>query len=220
MNIILERVNAVCNDVRNKNDGPISFKKLITQTRKSFKAFGFDIKIKTKTERSLDVDRFYVMAYYDSYDDSQGDIPIEVYVHHNLTGNEQFGEHQITNFLIEIYDATVHEYRHQHQSVQRNHEEYTEHARHPYEEYLSNSDEMDAYSLSIAIEMLRHMSKERAQKYMSRITVMSKMRKGSVYAIPVLRSYIGIFGLCPLTKKIAKKVYKHLEVIDKRHIFM
>jgi hypothetical protein len=220
MNYILERVNAVCNDVRDKNSQPIDFKKLINQTRSAFRRYDFDIKLRTKREKDLDFDKFYVMAYYDPEDDKDGETPVEVVVHHNLTGAEVFGTHQVTNFLVEIYDATVHEYRHQYQSAARNYKDYTDHARHPYEVYLSNTDEMDAYALSIAIEMLRVMPKERAQKYMTRITVMSKMRKGADFAIPVLCSYIGIFGLNDVTRKIAKKVYKHLSVIDKQHIFM
>lgn len=220
MNIILERVNEVCKCVRDECEVPTSFKKIINKTRQTFKKHDFDLVIRTKKEKDLDVDKFYVMAYYDSDEDANGSTPIEVVVHHNLTGEETFGEHQITNFLIEIYDAVVHEHRHQYQSVRRDHGPYEEHSRYNYQEYLSNNDEVDAYAVSIAIEMLRHMSKERAQKYMSRITVMSKMRKGVLFAIPMLSTYIGQFGFSPIIKKLSKKVYKNLEMLDKRHIFM
>lgn len=219
MNIILERVNEVCKSVRGDCRQLVTFKQLITKTRKTFKQNHFDLIIRTKKEKDLDVDKFYVMAYYDSQDDSEGLTPIEVVVHHNLSGEETFGEHQVTNFLIEIYDAVVHEYRHQHQSICRNFEEYQTHTRHPYDEYLSHVDELDAYAVSIAIEILRIMSKERARRYMSRISVMSKMRNGSVFAIPMLRSYIGEFGDGPIIKKLSKKVYKHLGTLDNNHIF-
>ena len=197
----------------------VGFKKLISLTRKTFKRHEFDLVIRTKKEKDLDVDKFYVMAYYDSHDDSLGDTPIEVYVHHNLTGEETFGDHQITNFLIEIYDAVVHEHKHQVQSKKRSYEEYTIHHRHPYDEYLSNSDEVDAYALSIAIEMLRVMSKDRAKRYMGRISVMSKMRTGPVFAIPMLRAYFFQFGHGTLLKRLSKKVYKHLDSIDSRYVF-
>lgn len=220
MNTILERVNQVCTTVRDANRGPTSFKRLISQTRREFKKNDIDLVIRTKKEKFLDNDKFYVMAYYDSYEDANGDTPIEVVVHHNLNGEETFGNHQVVSFLVEIYDAVVHEHRHQKQSVRRNYVEYETHTRHPYEEYLSTSDEIDAYALSIAIEMLRHMSKERAVRYMSRLSVMSKMRSGTNYAIPMLNAYIGHFGFSPIIKRLAKKVYKHLDSIDRQYIFM
>lgn len=220
MNTILERVNQVCKNVRDANKHPISFKKLISKTRKEFKNNDIDIVIRTKKERHLDTDKFYIMAYYDSFDDVNGDTPIEVVVHHNLTGEETFGNHQVISFLVEIYDAVVHEHKHQLQSFHRHYVEYETHKRHPYEEYLSTSDEIDAYALSIAIEMLRHMSKDRAMRYMSRLSVMSKMRSGTNYAIPMLHAYIGHFGFSPIIKRLAKKVYKHLDSIDRQYIFM
>lgn len=220
MNSILERVNYVCKHVRDLNPGPVSFKKLISQTRRAFKQQDIDLVIRTKKERVLDVDKFYVMAYYDSYDDKHNETPIEVVVHHNLVGDETFGVHQVTSFLIEIYDAVVHEHRHQQQSFRRNYVDYETHKRQPYDEYLSTADEIDAYAVSIAIEMLRHMSKDRAKRYMCRISVMSKMRKGPYYAIPMLNAYIAHFGFGPLVKKLSKKVYKHLDSLDRQYIFM
>lgn len=219
MNILLERVNIVCTSVREDCHGLVTFKQLISRTRKTFKKYSFDLIIRTKREKDLDVDKFYVMAYYDSHEDSEGCTPIEVVVHHNLTGGEVFGTHQVTNFLTEIYDATVHEYRHQYQSVKRNYQEYETHVRHPYDEYLSSSDELDAYALSIAVEMLRIMSAQRAKKYMTRLSIMSKMRKGTVFAIPMLRAYIGQFGFELTVKKLSKKVFKHLDRLDSQHIF-
>lgn len=220
MNIILERVNEVCKSVRENNQGLITFKKLIGQTRATFKRHEFDIHIRTKKESGMDGDKFYVMAYYDPDDDLEGETPIEVVVHHNLEGDEQFGPHQVTSFLTEIYDAVVHEYRHQYQSMRRDFKEYVHAPYYPYEEYLASQDELDAYAMSIAIEIMRNMEVSRARRNLCRISIMSKMRTGSALTSPMLRAYIEHFGLCPLTKRLAKKVYKHLETLDKRHIFV
>ena len=190
MNIILERINNVCKEVREKCEKPTSFKKIILQTRRSFKRHNFDISIKTKREKDLDIDKFYVMAYYDSENDAHGETPMEVVVHHNLIGTESFGEFQITNFLIEIYDAVAHEFRHQYQSMRRDFRDYPSPPHSPYEEYLSDNDEIDAYALSITIELLRAMDVQRARRNLGRITIMSK------------------------------KILKHLETVDKRYIFM
>jgi hypothetical protein len=220
MNHILDRVNEVCKCVRDKNQELINFKQLINYTRKTFKKHDFDLVLKTKKEKDLTLDKFYVMAYYDSESDSDGETPIEVVVHHNLTGTEQFGRHQITNFLVEIYDAVVHEYRHQYQSQRRDHVEYVDHEPKPYTRYLANQDELDAYALSISVELLRTMDVQRAKRNLSRISVMSKMRTGAVYSSPTLRAYIGHFGLNGVTRRLAKKIYRYLETIDKRNIFM
>lgn len=219
MNIILERVSKVCNTVRENCPAPAKFKKLISLTKKTFAIHGFDIKIRTKKEKFLDVDKFYIMAYYDSYEDQQGETPIEVIVHHNLIGTEEFGPHQVTGFLTEIFDAVVHEHRHQHQSIERDFEEYSAHCYTPYDEYLSNTDEIDAYAVNIAVEMIRLMGKERAKRYMQRISVMSKIRQGPAFAIPMLRAYVSQFPFDPVIKKLSKKIYKHLEELDTKHVF-
>jgi hypothetical protein len=160
------------------------------------------------------------MAYYDSENDFNMDTAIEVIVYHNLAGTEPLGPHQVTAFLTEIYDATVHEFRHQYQSMRRNHNQYCDHVETPYSAYLADDDEMDAYAFSIAIELLRTMDADRAKKRMGRISVLSKMRTGAQFSSPQLRAYMGHFGLNTLTKKLSKKIYHHLETIDKRWVFV
>jgi len=220
MNIILERVYNVCKKVREDAHDPTTFKNLIGRTRNTFKLHNFDIAIKSKKDKDLDPDKWYIMAYYDSENDYNMDTAIEVIVHHNLKGHEPFGPHQVTAFLTEIFDATVHEFRHQYQSMRRDHNQYGEHFDTPYERYLADDDELDAYAFSIAIELLRTMDSERAKKRMGRISVLSKMRTGAQLSSPQLRAYMGHFGLNTLTKKLSKKIYHHLETIDKRYVFI
>ena len=220
MNIILERVYSVCKQVREQSTAPATFKNLIGRTRNTFKLHEFDIALRSKKDKKLETDMWYVMAYYDCENDSNLDTAIEVVVYHNLNGDEPFGVHQITAFLTEIFDATVHEFRHQYQSIRRGHRQYEEHHDTPYWRYLANDDELDAYSFSIAIELLRTMDADRAKRRMAKISVLSKMRTGPNYSSPQLRSYIQHFGLNHLTKRLAKKVYYHLGTIDKRYVFL
>jgi hypothetical protein len=210
----------VCKQVREQSPEQITFKQVIWRVRNAFKLHNFDIAIKTKKDKDLETDCWYVMAYYDAENDFNMDTAIEVIVYHNLVGNEAFGPHQVTAFLTEIFDATVHEFRHQYQSMRRDHNQYGKHFDTPYERYLADDDELDAYSFSIAIELLRTMDAERAKRRMSRISILSKMRTGSQFSSPQLRAYIGHFGLNNLTKKLSKKIYHHLETIDKRYVFM
>jgi len=220
MNIILERVYKVCKKVREDCPEQSTFKNLIGRIRNTFKLHDFDIAIKSKKDKDLDPDKWYIMAYYDSENDYNMDTAIEVIVYHNLKGDEPFGSHQVTAFLTEIFDATVHEFRHQYQSMRRDHNQYCEHIETPYESYLADDDELDAYAFSIAIELLRTMDAERAKRRMGRISVLSKMRTGAQFSSPQLRAYMGHFGLNTLTKKLSKKIYHHLETIDKRWVFV
>lgn len=220
MNAVLERVNKICKHVRDLNSQSISFKKLVWNIRHICKVNGLDLKIVTKKDKTLDTNQFYVNAYYDAEDDFNQETPIEIYVYHNFNDSDSFLKTQITEFLVQIFDATVHEYRHQKQSQSRHYATYSNHDQSPYNDYLSDPDELDAYALSIAIELLRCMSKERAKKYLSRISALSKMRQGSIYVSPNLKAYMDHFGLTALTKRLAKKIYKHLDSLDKEQIFM
>ncbi len=219
MNVILERVNRVCQSVRVSNTKGLTFKKLVTATRNTFKQHHFDLTIKTKKDHSLSNAEFYVNAYYDAEDDFNNETPIEIIVHHNFNDIDLFNTDQITDFLIQIYDATVHEYRHQKQSVSRNFEVYSNHEQSPFSDYLVDPDEVDAYAFSIAIELLRCMSSDRAKRYMTRIKILAKMRSGSSLLSPNLKAYMDHFGINAVTKNLSKKVYKHLDTIDKEQIF-
>jgi hypothetical protein len=218
MNTLLERVNNACQYVRYTNSSIISFKKLVSSTRSALRKQELDVSIKTKKDKTLSTAEFYIMAYYDSHDDKHHETPIEVIVHHNFD-ESGFSTNQITDFLIQIFDATVHEFRHRQQSHKRNFKTFNN-IDQPYVSYLRDPDEIDAYAFSIAIELLRVMDKERAKRYLTRVSILSKMKKGPLLVSPNLRSYIDNFGLDITTKKLSKKVFKHLDSLDKSKIFL
>ena len=180
MNSILERTYSVCNNVRENNIEPISFKKLVGQLRKEFLNHNFDIMITIKKEKFLAESEFYVMAYYDNDADRDNETSIEIVIHHNFLKDERFGRTQMTEILTEVFDATVHEYRHQTQSRQRQCKTYGDHYTSPYSKYLSDPDELDAYALSIAIELLRSVGEQKSKTYLTRITVLSRRRNGFI----------------------------------------
>ena len=219
MNSILERVKKICDAVQDTNKQAVTFKKLAASVRKQFRIGQVDIVLKTKKDRNLSTDEFYIIAYYDAYEDKLNEISIEVNVYHHFDDTESFKAHQVQEFLTQIYDAVVHELRHQKQSQQRGYKTYSDHIVEPYSKYLADPDELDAYAFSIAIELLRAMPVQRAKRYMSRITVMSKMRSGETLISPNLHAYVSYFRRNPLLKKLAKKVYKHLETLDTTKIF-
>lgn len=218
MNSDLERVYNVCTYVRDSNT-KVSFKKLISATRVAFNNSSLYLVIKTKKDKTFEPAQFSIEAYYDAEDDFNGEPPIEVIISHNFTDSDIFDYCQIGVVLQEIFDAVVHELRHQRQSVARNYQVFSNHDKSPFDQYLSDPDEIDAYALSVAIELLRAMPKERIERYMKRVSTLAKMKRNNLLVSPNLKAYIDHFGLNWLTKRFIKKVYKHLERLDNSFIF-
>lgn len=224
MNSIMETVRDVCNAVRHDCKHGISFQNLLTVLRREFRQQGFELKIRSNRDKKLNHEEFYVNAYYDSEDDQNRDIPIEVVVHHNFNKETIWDNKHITDFLIQIFDAVVHEYKHQRQSRKRLHVLYWDHCDHnaPYREYLADPDELDAYAFSIAIELCRSLGKYRALRYLHTISSLSKLKFGGVFVSPNLSAYVGQFENIsdPILKRLAKKVYIRLQKIDTDAIFV
>ena len=222
MNNILEQVNSVCTVIRNSIKYPTTFKILLSKTRKVFKSKNFDIKIKTKRQPFLNHEEFYVNAFYDADDDKHNETPIEVLVYHNFDKNEIWDQKQTSELLVQIFDAVVHEYRHQRQSRSRKYLTFSEHPQTPYREYLLDPDELDAYALSIAIELCRNLGKFRALRYMQRLSYLSKFKIQNKFVSPNLNAYVQHFGGVehPVIKRLSKKVYVRLKKIDTDYVFV
>lgn len=223
MNNILETVSSVCNEVRNNSKHGTSFQKLLTTLRREFKKQDFNIKITSERDKHLGEEEFYVNAYYDADDDSKSEIAIEVIVHHNFNKSNTWDTLHVTDFLIQIFDATVHEFKHQRQSRKRYFQTFLEHpGTNPYKEYLKDPDEVDAYSLSIAIELCRTLGKYRALRYMPKFTTLARFKIRNQYVSPNLNAYVCHFETldAPILKKLAKKVYVRLQKLDTDAIFV
>lgn len=217
MNSIMETVCGVCNNVRNNSKQGISFQNLLTKLRKEFRDQGFDLKIKSLRNTKLNHEEFYVNAYYDPEDDQNREVPIEVVVHHNFEKETIWDRKHITDFLIQIFDATIHEFKHQRQSRKRSFETFWHH-----NSYLDDPDEIDAYALSIAIELCRSLGKYRALRYLHRISTLAKLKFQDHYVSPNLSAYINQFNNLgdPVLKRLAKRVYIRLQKVDTDCIFV
>ena len=222
MNTVMETVSSVCNHVRHNSKHGVSFQNLLTMLRREFRERGFNLKIRSNRDKVLGSEEFYVNAYYDAEDDQNNETPIEVVVHHNFEKSVVWDRKHTTEFLIQIFDATVHEYKHQRQSIKRKYHVYAENVKSPYSEYLAEDDELDAYALSIAIELCRTLGKFRALRLMSRVSALAKLKFNGRYVSPNLAAYFGQFGDIhhPLLKKLAKKVYIRLQKIDTDAVFL
>lgn len=224
MNSILETVCGVCSRVRDKTKQGTSFQNLLTTVRKEFKHQGLDVKFKSTRKKYLDQEEFYVNAYYDPEDDRNNDTPIEVIIYHNFDKAVVWDRQHITDLLREVFDAVVHEYKHQRQSRKRSYNTYWDHVdgNLHYHVYLTDPDEVDAYAFSIAVELCRSLGKFRALRYMPKFTTMSRIKMKDHYASPNLYAYVSHFGSFDdqLLKTLAKKVYIRIQKLDTDFIFV
>ena len=194
------------------------FKTILSRVKKGF--VGLDLKICTKRIKDLEPNEFYVNAYYDTADDEEGLCPIEVVVLHNIDPDADFAHAQAGQFVAQVYDAVVHELRHQYQGRKRNYLMLSD----PGDDsvyYLSDPDEIDAYALSIAIELIRNLGRTRSIQYLHRASQLAKIRPKGLYASPNLFAYFDTVGDIshPVIKKLMKKVFLNLESIDKTAVF-
>lgn len=223
MNSIMETVYTVCTKVQSNSSHDVTFLELLRLLRKEFKIHEIDLKIRSKKDKTLDQAEFYVHAYYDSFDDQQLETPIEVVVNNNFDKDQNWDQQQVREFLTQAYDAVVHEKKHQRQSRKRNYEQFWNHhdAGYHYREYLQDPDEIDAYSLSIAIELCRTLGKHRALRYMPKITTLARMKVNGQYVSPTLNAYVSHFDrpISIILRRLAKKIYVRLKKIDTDYIF-
>jgi hypothetical protein len=200
-----------------------SFRNLIAKLKTTFKIYNIDIEIKTCLISKLDLNQFYINAYYDQEAEQHNECSIEVVIYHNIKSNIVFEHSQLGQFIVQIYDAVVHEFRHKYQSHRRN---FLHNTRNLYNEndaleYLSDPDELDAYALSIAIELVRSLGKSKSLQYLKRSSRLSKIRPKGLYASPTLYQYFEVFESIqhPIIQKLLKKVYLNLEQVDTTAIF-
>lgn len=218
----METVCSVCNSVRSNVKDGVTFQKLLVTLRREFRIRGFGITIKSIRDKKMDGEEFYVNAYYDPEDDKDGDIPIEVIIHHNFNADTLWDKKHVTELLIQVFDATVHEFKHQRQSVKRKYATYSAHNQEPYSAYLADPDEVDAYAISIAIELTRSLGKYRAMRYLSKFSGLCKLKFQGKYVSPCLSAYYGQFGSInnQLMRRLSKKVYIRLRKIDTDAVFV
>lgn len=220
----MEIVCAVCNSVKQISKQGLSFHKLLTALRREFREQNFNLRIKTDRDKTLGEGEFYVNAYYDPEDDKNKDIPIEVVVHHNFDKDVSWQHNEVSDLLREIFDAVVHEFKHQRQSRKRKFYSYWDHTNPAtdYIAYLADPDEVDAYAVSIAIELCRNLGKYRALRYLSKISSLSKLKYNGRFVSPNLSTYVNIFGGLedPTIRLLAKKVYVRLQKIDTDCVFV
>ena len=221
MNSIMETICAICSKVRDGTKTGLSFQKLLNKIRKEFNLNNIDLKIRSVRDRTIGEEVFYLTGYYDPEDDQNNDIPIELIITHNFDKNEVwYGEHS-TQLLIQIFDTVVHELKHQRQFQKRKYRNGIIRSD-DHKEYLADPDEIDAYAVSIAIELCRSLGKSRALRYLHNIDAISRYKLNNRFVSSSLSMYRAEFPEpYNLTmRSLTKKIYVRLMKVDTDCIFM
>lgn len=217
----METVCSICNEVRQQSTQKPSFQILLSKLRREFRKNNLEILIRSCRNSSLTSEEYYVNAYYDAEDDYDNEIPIEIVIYHNFEKHVLWEYQNISDLLVQIFDAVVHEFRHQTQSQKRGHKIYWPHSNIVLQ-YLSDPDEIDAYSLSIAIELCRSLGKDRTLKHLSKFKRLSKFKIQNCLVSPNLFAFVKVFEDVDedILKQLLKKVYKKIQKIDIDNIFV
>jgi hypothetical protein len=220
MNGLMETICTVCNTVRADTKQGLSFQKMLNKIRKAFKFNNIDLKIRTVRDSTLGSDVFYANGFYDPEDDMNGECAIELIITHNFSKDYIWYTEQATDILVHIFDTVVHELKHRRQFSKRNYQFGCDRGN-GHKEYLADPDEIDAYSISIAIELCRSMGKIRALRYLNSISKLGRFKLNNSFVSPSLSMYVAEFvdTQNPVIKTLAKKVYVRLMKVDTDHIF-
>ena len=221
MNSIMELVCAICNKVRSSTKQGLSFPKLMNQVRREFKSSNIDIKLTTTRDKTINEDCVYVNGYYDPEDDKEHECAIELIIVHNFPKDLVWYPTHSTLILTQIFDTVVHELRHQRQYRKRKFKVGPERGQ-GHKEYLADPDEVDAYSISIATELVRSLGRTRALRYLHNIDTLSRFKLNKQFVSPCLGMYVGEFSnpRNPIIKKLTKKIYIRLKKIDTDVVFL
>jgi hypothetical protein len=217
----MELVCAICNHVRSGTKQGLNFQQLINRVRREFKLSDIQIKISAKRDKTLNEDCIYVNGFYDPEDDQENECAIELIVTHNFPKDLLWYPIDSTLVLTQIFDTVVHELRHQRQYRKRKFKVGPERGT-GHKEYLADPDEIDAYSISIATELVRSLGRIRALRYMHNINTLSRFKLNKQFVSPCLSMYLGEFPdtADPVIKNLTKKIYIRLKKIDTDVVFL
>lgn len=155
----------------------------------------------------LDKDDFTIGAEYDSDLDERNkkQFIINLIINHHRTTPWIITADIANRFALEMTEAMVHEYQHQHQYRSRKHilnrgfkSTHQDRAIREDQEYLGHPDEIDAYAKNIA----------------ARIYILTKDKNSCLQTHSLdLKQYFVVFGKNhKVTKRLLKKIYKNIEI--------
>ena len=155
-------------------------------------------------------------AFYNQDADELGDIPFEIELYFSKEDDQPM---TITNpdpLVNKIIEMLKHEFLHQKQARARNFEEPTpgKDNRDMNYEYMSRPDEIEAYAMNIADELVKKADKDGALQLlrMANKTAQFKDKMGNLLS-PELFAYMAMWDFNskhPVIKRLLKKIYQYI----------
>ena len=174
---------------------------------------------RVEMELSPNVDKgdMNASAAYEQDDDEDGEIPFEITL--VFSNQEDRMTVQDPNPLINrILDMMKHEIIHQKQARARDFEDHTQgkDKRNMNYEYMSRPDEIEAYAMNIADELVRKTDKDSAIALlrMANKTSQFKDEMGN-FLSPDLFAYMGMWNFDskhPVIKRLLKRIYQYINM--------
>ena len=170
-------------------------------------------------ERSPNVDQgdMNASAAYEQDDDEDGEIPFEI----TLVFSDKEDRMTVTNpkpLVQRILDMMKHEMIHQSQARARDFEDHSQGTDRSNlsTEYMSRGDEIEAYAMNIADELIRKVDKDGAMQLlrMAGKTAQFKDEMGNLLS-PDLHAYMSIWNYDskhPVIKRLLKRIYQFINM--------
>jgi len=154
-------------------------------------------------------------AAYEQDDDEDGEIPFEITLVFS-NKEDRMAVNDPNPLINRILDMMKHEMIHQKQARARDFEDHTQGKdnRNMNYEYMSRPDEIEAYAMNIADELVRQVGKEDAIALlrMANKTAQFKDEMGN-FLSPDLFAYMGMWNFDskhPVIKRLLKKIYQYI----------
>jgi hypothetical protein len=170
------------------------------------------------TSPNVDKGDMNASAYYDQDADQDGDIPFGIELYFSDKEDQRMTINNPDPLVDRVTDMMKHEMLHQRQAQARDYEDHSagKDKRDGNYEYMSRGDEIEAYAMNIADELVKKTSKKEAINLlrMANKTAQFKDEMGN-FLSPELFGYMAMWDFDskhPVIKRLLKKIYQYINM--------
>ena len=170
------------------------------------------------TSPNVDKGDMNASAYYDQDADQDGDIPFGIELYFSDKEDQRMTINNPDPLVDRVTDMMKHEMLHQRQAQARDYEDHSagKDKRDGNYEYMSRGDEIEAYAMNIADELVKKTSKKEAINLlrMANKTAQFKDEMGN-FLSPELFGYMAMWDFDskhPVIKRLLKKIYQYISM--------
>lgn len=176
------------------------------------------VDVEMLTSPNVDKGDMNASAYYDQDADQDGDIPFGIELYFSDKEDQRMTINNPDPLVDRVTDMMKHEMLHQRQAQARDYEDHSagKDKRDGNYEYMSRGDEIEAYAMNIADELVKKTSKKEAINLlrMANKTAQFKDEMGN-FLSPELFGYMAMWDFDskhPVIKRLLKKIYQYINM--------